>query len=79
VQRVVVTEDRRGAAAELTRRWTQLSAEEILHSPYVRIGPVERIVEDLLARRERWGISYYVVQGPYPDTFAPVVSRLRGR
>jgi probable F420-dependent oxidoreductase len=79
VQRVVVTEDRRAAAEELTRRWTQLSADEILASPYVLIGTIDRIVEDLAARRARWGISYYVVQEPYLDAFAPVVARLAGR
>ena len=79
VQRVVVTEDRRGAAEELTHRWKQLSADEILASPYVLIGTVDQIVEDLEARRERWGISYYVVREPSLDAFAPVVARLAGR
>src|SRR5713101_7780322 len=79
VQQVVVTDDRHGAAEELTRRWTQLSADEILASPYVLIGTVDQIVEDLEARRERWGISYYVVHQPYLDAFAPVVARLAGR
>jgi probable F420-dependent oxidoreductase len=79
VQRVVVTEDRHGAAEELTHRWTQLSADEILASPYVLIGTIGQIVEDLEARRERWGISYYVVREPSLDAFAPVVARLAGR
>jgi probable F420-dependent oxidoreductase len=79
VQRIVVTQNRRSAAEELTRRWTQLSAEEILASPYVLIGTVDQIVEDIKARRERWGISYYVVQEPFLDAFAPVVARLAGR
>jgi hypothetical protein len=74
-----VTEDRRAAAEELTRRWMQLSAEEILESPYVLIGTVAQIVDDLIARRERWGISSYVVRSPDLDPFAPVVSRLAGR
>ena len=79
LQRVVVTEDRRGAAEELTRRWTQLSVDELLESPYVLIGTIDQIVEDLEARRERWGISYYVVREPFLDAFAPVVARLAGR
>ena len=78
VQRVVVTGDRHGAAEELTRRWTQLSADEILQSPYVLIGTVDQIAADLRARRERWGISYYVVHEPYLDALAPVVARLAG-
>jgi probable F420-dependent oxidoreductase len=78
VQRVVVTDDRYRAAEELTARWSQLDAEEILQSPYVLIGTVEQMIEDLQARRERWGISYFVIHEPYLDVFAPVVARLAG-
>ncbi len=79
VQRVVVTDDRRRAAEELRSRWTQLTPDEILHSPYVLIGTVDQMVEDLQARRERWGFSYYQISEPYLDAFAPVVARLAGR
>jgi probable F420-dependent oxidoreductase len=79
VQRVVVTDDRRQAAEKLANRWTQLSPEEILQSPYVLLGSVDQLVEDLQARRERWGISYYIIFEPDIDTFAPVVARLAGR
>ncbi len=79
VQRVVVTDDRRSAAEELTGRWTQLSAADILASPYVLIGTTEQMVDDLLARRERWGISYCVVFEPFMDAFAPVIARLAGK
>lgn len=79
VQRVVVTDDRRAAAEELTSRWSRLSADEILQSPYVLIGTVEQMIEDLQARRQRWGISYYVIHEPYLDDFAPVVARLAGK
>ena len=79
IQRVVVTDERHKAAAELTNRWMQLNVDEILQSPYVLIGTVERIVEDLQARRERWGISYCVVHEPYMDALAPVVARLAGK
>jgi probable F420-dependent oxidoreductase len=78
VQRVVVTDDRRGAAEELTSR-TQLTPDEILQSPYVLIGSVDQMVEDLQARRERWDISCYVVHEPYIDDFAHVVARLAGK
>ena len=79
VQRVVVTDSRRQAAEELARRWTQLSPAEILESPYVLIGTVDQQVEDLQARRERWGISYYAIFEPYLEAFAPVVAKLAGR
>jgi probable F420-dependent oxidoreductase len=76
VQLVIVTDDRQKAAEGLTARWTQLTVDGILQSPYVLIGSVDEIVEDLQIRRERWDISYYVVQEPYLDVFAPVVARL---
>ena len=78
VQRVIVTDDRRRIAEELTNRWTQLNADEILQSPYVLIGTVEQMIEDLQARRERWGSSYYIIFEPYLDAFAPVVAHLAG-
>jgi len=60
MQRVIVTDDRRRAAEELTSRWTQLSVEEILQSPYALVGTVDQLGEDLQARRTRWGISYLI-------------------
>ena len=76
VQRVVVTDDRRQAAEELARSWTQFTPDDILQSPYLLIGTVDQMVADLQAYRDRWGISYYVVHEPYMDAFAPVVARL---
>jgi probable F420-dependent oxidoreductase len=78
LQRVVVTRDRRGAAAELTRRWSELSVDEVLESPFVLLGSVDEIVAQLVARRQRWGISYYVVFDDVIDAFAPIVDRLTG-
>jgi probable F420-dependent oxidoreductase len=78
VQRVVETADRRGVAEELARRWTALSADEVLDSPFVLLGSVDEIVAQLVARRARWGISYYVVFDSVLDAFAPIVERLTG-
>jgi probable F420-dependent oxidoreductase len=78
VQRVVITDQRRQAAEELAHRWTQLSADDILKTPYVLVGTVDQLVEDLQARRQRWGISYYVTFEPYMEVLAPVVARLAG-
>jgi probable F420-dependent oxidoreductase len=78
LQRVIVTNDRRRAAEELTARWPQLTAEEILQAPYALIGTLEEISADLCARRQRWGISGYTVQEPYMEAFAPMVAELAG-
>src|ERR1051325_9397414 len=79
VQRVVVSQDRRGAAEELAQRWPELSADDLLQSPYLLIGTTDQIIEQLQAMRQRWGISHYVVHEPYLDDFAPVVARLAGK
>jgi probable F420-dependent oxidoreductase len=78
VQRVVVTDDRRRTIRNLPEAWKQLTDDEIIASPYVLVGTVDQMVEDLLARRERWGISYYTTHEPYLDALAPVVARLAG-
>jgi probable F420-dependent oxidoreductase len=79
VQRVVVTEDRYAAAEELARRWPELTPDDILQTPYLLVGTLDQLVEDLQVRRQRWGISHYVVHEPYLDDFAPVVARLAGQ
>jgi len=40
---------------------------------------VEHLVEQLHARRERWGITSHVIFEPNAEAFAPVVARLAGR
>jgi len=59
---VVVTSDKSAAAAAVGSA-LDLTAEEVLSSPHFLVGRVEEIVEDLQARRERWGISYWSVSG----------------
>jgi probable F420-dependent oxidoreductase len=51
----------------------------ITNSPFALIGSPDNIVEDLLARRERWGFSYVIVGAQDVDSFAPVVAALRGK
>jgi probable F420-dependent oxidoreductase len=79
IQRVIVTDRPREAAEELQKRWEQLSVDEILEAPFVLIGTVDEMVEALQARRDRWGISYFVTFEPYLDAFAPIVARLTGK
>jgi len=79
VQRVIVTDDRRKAARELaTGRWAALTPDDVLASPYVLIGTVDEMIDDLRVRRERWGISYVMTHEPFMDALAPVVTRLAG-
>jgi probable F420-dependent oxidoreductase len=79
IQRVIVTDHRREAAEELRKTWTQLSVEEILEAPFVLIGTVDEMMDALHARRERWGLSYFVTFEPYMETLAPLVTKLTGK
>jgi probable F420-dependent oxidoreductase len=78
VQSVVVTDDRQSAAQKIAERLTGLAPEEVLETPYLLVGTIEQIVDSLQARRERLGISYYVVFEPALEAFAAVVTRLAG-
>lgn len=57
----------------------RVPAEVALETPAVLVGTVDRMVEDLEARRERWQMSYVVVSEEFVDVVAPVVARLAGR
>ena len=61
------------------RGWGVAAAERVLEMPSAFVGPVPRIVDDMLARRDQYGFSYYVVADHDMDAFSPVVERLSGR
>lgn len=51
----------------------------IANSPFALMGPPAKIAEDLLERRERWGLSYIIVGGEDVNSFAPVIKILSGK
>ncbi len=73
----VVTDDPGSVAAKLAPAFG-LPAEVVLQAPYFQIGPVEQIADNLVALRERWGISTIAFQQDATDAIAPVVARLAG-
>lgn len=77
----VVTNDRRQGAEQVAqaRGWSGLSVEEVLEMPNIFIGTLEQIAEQMLERRERFGISYYMTFDRVMEACAPLVERLSGR
>jgi probable F420-dependent oxidoreductase len=75
---VNITEDAVGAAAGIA---TMMGVEQkmVEETPFALVGPPSKLIEDLLARRERWGFSYIIVGAEDIDSFAPVVSALNGK
>jgi probable F420-dependent oxidoreductase len=78
---IVIDEDRATAAERLRagRGWRGVSVEEVLEMPTIFIGGVDRIAEQMRERRERYGISYFVVSDRSLGAAGPVVSRLAGQ
>ncbi|MDZ7679595.1 MAG: TIGR03621 family F420-dependent LLM class oxidoreductase [Acidimicrobiales bacterium] len=72
-----VTEDRHGLAAAMGPA-LGLSPDAALASPHALAGTEDEIVETLLERRERWGISYIGISAAELDDMAPVIARLTG-
>jgi probable F420-dependent oxidoreductase len=57
-------------------RARDISEEELPHSPHYLVGDTEEMVDTLLARRDRWGISYVTLPASALDIMAPVIARL---
>ena len=78
---VLVTHGRRRRTEQFIRerRWSGVDVEHVWDMPSVFIGSVEQIVDDMLARREQLGFSYFVVADEDVAAFAPIVARLAGK
>jgi len=56
-----------------------ISVEDARLAPPCLVGSEDDIVDSLEERRERWQMSYHVIDDNAIDTFAPVVARLAGK
>jgi len=74
---VNVTDDHVGATEFLAKAMS-VEPSMVSSTPFALVGPPSKLVEDLLARRERWGFSYVIVGAEDVDAFAPVVAALAG-
>jgi alkanesulfonate monooxygenase SsuD/methylene tetrahydromethanopterin reductase-like flavin-dependent oxidoreductase (luciferase family) len=75
VHLAIVTDDRKGTADALAPAFG-LTPEQALQTPHALAGTVEEIADDLLERRERFGISSIGIGLDAMDALAPVVARL---
>jgi probable F420-dependent oxidoreductase len=79
---VFVTDDRlalaEAMAGGLEAPGLDVGPEMVLASPYVLLGTVDEIAETMIERRERWQLSFYVVNDDSVDAFTPIMERLLG-
>jgi probable F420-dependent oxidoreductase len=77
VQVVTVTRDRATALDELSHSLPGTSAQALGETPYVLVGTVEQMAEQLQRQAHQWGITRYVVREPASDTLGRVLTLLR--
>ena len=71
--------DDAGSQLEATAELFRMSPEQLSASPYGWVGSAKEVADQLRAARERWGVSYFVVQGEEAmDAAAPIVAELAG-
>jgi alkanesulfonate monooxygenase SsuD/methylene tetrahydromethanopterin reductase-like flavin-dependent oxidoreductase (luciferase family) len=70
--------DDRSSLAEMMAGAFGVTPEEALETPVVLAGTLEQMIDDVQARRERWGLSYVVVGVDVMEQFAPAVAKLEG-
>jgi probable F420-dependent oxidoreductase len=75
---VNVTADRTRALAQLAAMFGA-DAADMDDFPHTLFGTVEQICEQLQQARERWDVSYWIVQADAIDAMAPVVAALSGQ
>jgi probable F420-dependent oxidoreductase len=76
-----LTDDPQRAAETLIeeRDWRSATVDDVTAMPAVFLGPVERVVELMQERRERYGVSYYIITDEEMEAVAPVVQRAAGQ
>jgi probable F420-dependent oxidoreductase len=74
---VHVTDDVDGGLRTLAE-FTGAPVELIAATPFALVGPVEKLIDELQERRERWGFSYIVGGQNDIEPLAPVVAALTG-
>ena len=74
---MVVTDDRQTLMESMAPAF-DLTVDEALNSGITLVGTVDEICDQLVERRERWGVSSVVVGNDNYESFAPVVERLAG-
>lgn len=75
VHLAMVTDDRMSIAEALAGGFG-LTVDDALHSPHALVGTVEQLVDNLVERRERFGINVIGLPLDAMDQMAPVVARL---
>ena len=73
----VVTDQRDATLDALSSRF-ELTPEQLTQHPHALVGSVDSICDQLIERRETYGISYVTFSAAVVDSVVPIVERLSG-
>ena len=71
-----VTDNRQAAIESLSEEWEQ-DPRNWQESPFLLIGSVDKIADDIREYREVLGFTYFVLRDYMMDDFAPILARLK--
>jgi probable F420-dependent oxidoreductase len=75
---IITTGGDDAATVERMAAMFSMSPDEFADHPHALIGSVDSVVDQLLERRDRYGISYVTFGASAMESVAPVVARLAG-
>ncbi len=78
VQSVVITDQLAPALEAIAKRSPGIAPDALPNNPFLFVGAVDQVVDELERRREELGVSYYVVFEHSMEALAPVIARLAG-
>jgi probable F420-dependent oxidoreductase len=79
VQVVAITDDRPGAARRVAARVPGLAEADALETPFLLLGSVAQIVEQIESARQRWGFGYFVTRADSVEAMGDVIAGVRAR
>jgi probable F420-dependent oxidoreductase len=74
LQHVAITDD---PLEYLKGLWPDAPVEDYLTSPVLLLGTLDELVEQVLALRERYGVTYLATHQPSAEAFAQVIEQIR--
>lgn len=77
VQHVGITDDRVAAAELVASRVSGATPADVLGSPFVLLGTLDELAEEVTRHHARWGFTSYVVRTGAIDAVAALIERLR--
>jgi probable F420-dependent oxidoreductase len=77
VQVVAETDDREGVARGVAQHVPGLEVDDALTTPFLLLGTTTEIADQVVAARDRWGLSYFVTRTDSVDVMEQVIAAVR--